>query len=335
MGFLEVIIDFLFGCEFIVEKISVIMPAYNVERYIGKSIQSVLSQTYADFELIIVNDGSSDGTFSVVKEYQSGDGRIRYIEQINQGVSVARNTGIEAATGRYISFLDADDLWKCDALEKLYKKMSSVPGCCFVYGRTEEVFTSDNKQIVGPEEIINGYLEDFIHQTNELRLCMHISALLIDRELLMTKNILFKPGIKIAEDTGFMIEVLSATAACGISDVISYYMRREDSVTMHSWQPDAWKGQIIVYDMIHPFVQSVRPQALFAFCCMRNYVAYRFILHCIRNDFFEEVHAGLQTWHDYLLDFARGNGKFLDRVKCSAILLAKKHDCLLRFIGML
>ena len=317
------------------EKISVIMPAYNVEKYIGKSIQSVLSQTYADFELIVVNDGSSDGTFSAVKEYQSCDGRIKYIEQINQGVSVARNTGIEAATGKYISFLDADDLWTCDTLEKMYEKMSSVPGCRFVYGRTEEMFSSDNKQLVGPKDIINGYLEDFIHTTNELRLRMHISAMLIDKELLKSYDIRFEPGIKISEDTGFIIEVLSVTTGYGINDVVSHYMRRENSATTHSWQPDDWKGQIIIYDIVQPFVQRVRPQALPAFYCMRNYVAYRFILHCIRDGFFDEVHAGLQNWHGYLSDFAKGNGKFLDRVKCSAILLAKKHDCLLRFIGIL
>lgn len=317
------------------DKISVIMPAYNVEEYIGRSIQSVLAQTYADFELIIINDGSGDNTASVIKEYQSRDTRIKYIEQSNQGVSVARNAGMMAATGRYISFLDADDLWVSDALEKMYSKMRSVQGCRFVYGRTEEIFPSGKRQIIGPADIVNGYLESFIHKTNELRLRVNIDSVLIDRELLLSNNILFESGIKISEDTGFFIELLAVTPAYGMNDIIAFYMRRENSATTHGWQPENWKGQIIIYEKVYSFVQKARPQIMPVFCRMRNYVAYRFILHCIRDGFFDDVHEGMANWADYLSEFAAGNGKFTDRLKCRAILFAKSHDWLLKIIGML
>lgn len=94
--------------------ISVIMPAYNVANYIEKSINSVLQQSYTDFELVIVNDGSTDNTREIILDCQAKDNRIRLVEQTNQGVSVARNTGIENAQGEYISFLDGDDLWHQD-----------------------------------------------------------------------------------------------------------------------------------------------------------------------------------------------------------------------------
>ena len=96
--------------------VSVIMPAYNSEKYIGKSIESVLAQDYENFELIIIDDGSQDGTKSIAEQYAKSDVRIKLLEQANQGVSVARNKGLDTATGEYVAFLDSDDLWDADNL---------------------------------------------------------------------------------------------------------------------------------------------------------------------------------------------------------------------------
>ena len=95
--------------------VSIVMPAYNCAHYIGETIQSVLVQTYEDWELLIVDDQSTDNTPKVVDEFATQDDRIRYIElEKNSGVAVARNRGIEEARGNYIAFLDSDDLWKKD-----------------------------------------------------------------------------------------------------------------------------------------------------------------------------------------------------------------------------
>ena len=139
------------------ELISVIMPAYNVEEYIEKSIDSVLQQTYTNWELIIINDGSMDNTKKIVENYLHIDMRIIYLEQENKGVSVARNKGIDSAKGKYIAFLDADDLWTKDALEKLYDLMKSDSDNKFVYGRTIEKFSSGKEQLIGPEGTVNGF----------------------------------------------------------------------------------------------------------------------------------------------------------------------------------
>ena len=96
--------------------VSVIMPAYNSEKYLGKSIESALAQAYEKFELIIVDDGSKDGTKSIVEQYAKNDIRIKLLEQANQGVSAARNKGLDTATGEYVAFLDSDDLWDADNL---------------------------------------------------------------------------------------------------------------------------------------------------------------------------------------------------------------------------
>ena len=96
--------------------VSIIMPAYNAEKTIVESIESVLRQTYKNWELIVVNDGSMDSTSAVV--WAINDERVRLIEQENGGVANARNNGINNATGEYIAFLDSDDLWVEDKLER-------------------------------------------------------------------------------------------------------------------------------------------------------------------------------------------------------------------------
>jgi len=90
-------------------KISIIIPIYNSEKYLSRCLETVINQTYSKLEIILVNDGSRDKSLDICKHYQSKDSRIIIIDKINEGVSVARNTGIEAATGKYIGFVDADD----------------------------------------------------------------------------------------------------------------------------------------------------------------------------------------------------------------------------------
>jgi len=97
-------------------KFSVIMPVYNDEKYVGKAIESVLQQTYRSFELIIVDDGSTDGTPDVLAEFE-GNPKVKIIRQENGGTAVARNTGLRYARGEYIAFLDSDDFYTPDRLE--------------------------------------------------------------------------------------------------------------------------------------------------------------------------------------------------------------------------
>lgn len=104
--------------------VSIIMPAYNAEKYISESIKSVLAQTYRNWELIVVDDCSNDGTINIIKQYQMLDNRIRVIYlKCNAGVANARNVGMELAQGRYIAFLDSDDLWLDIKLEEQIRFM--------------------------------------------------------------------------------------------------------------------------------------------------------------------------------------------------------------------
>ena len=101
-------------------KVSVIIPVYNVEKYLEECLQSVCNQTLKDIEIICINDGSKDKSGQILKDFAQKDKRIVLIEQKNQGVSIARNNGLKAATGKYISFIDSDDMVEPDFFEKLY-----------------------------------------------------------------------------------------------------------------------------------------------------------------------------------------------------------------------
>lgn len=109
--------------------VSVVIPTYNHERYIAEALDSVLAQTYKDYEVIVVDDGSIDNTREVVESFGAA---IRYIYQQNQRMSAARNTGIRSAHGEYIAFLDSDDIWLPEKLEKQMKVFSTYPNLALV-----------------------------------------------------------------------------------------------------------------------------------------------------------------------------------------------------------
>ncbi len=118
-------------------KASIVVPAYNVAATIGETLSSLLSQTFPDFELIVVDDGSSDGTVAVVRSFT--DSRIRLICQKNRGLAGAHNTGIAAARGDYIGFCDADDLWLPEKLERHIEHMEKNPDVGISFSGSEMI----------------------------------------------------------------------------------------------------------------------------------------------------------------------------------------------------
>lgn len=125
-------------------KVSVVIPAYNVERFIDAAIKSVLAQTFEDFELIVVNDGSSDSTLERVRQYK--DRRIRVVDQANRGLAGARNSGIREAKGSYIALLDADDLWRTEKLQRHVEHLNSRPGVGVSYSASQ--FMADDGELM-------------------------------------------------------------------------------------------------------------------------------------------------------------------------------------------
>lgn len=124
-----------------VPTISIVIPAYNVERYIGKCISSLINQTFTDYEIIAVNDGSTDSTLEILRHFESQYPCITVIDQKNSGISQARNAGLDLARGEYICFIDSDDFVAPTYLEELYnacKETGAEISCCYYYFRFVE-----------------------------------------------------------------------------------------------------------------------------------------------------------------------------------------------------
>ena len=116
--------------------ISIIVPVYNVEPFISECINSILIQSYKNFELILVNDGSTDNSPTICEQYASKDKRIKVINKANGGLSDARNWGLKFSSGEYVVFLDSDDYWNdCDALFSLYSLLNKYSEVDVVFFR--------------------------------------------------------------------------------------------------------------------------------------------------------------------------------------------------------
>ena len=131
------------------ELISVIVPVYNVEKILPYSLESIINQTYKDLEIIVVNDGSTDSSPEICKEYAKKDKRIKIINQKNKGLSGARNSGIDVANGKYISFIDSDDVISNEFFSYLYQliieTISVIAECAFVKISENDVYEKNYK----------------------------------------------------------------------------------------------------------------------------------------------------------------------------------------------
>ncbi len=184
---------------------SIIIPLYNKEKFIEKTIQSALNQTFLDFELIIVNDGSTDGSLELVKVFK--DRRIKIYTIPNGGVSKARNFGIQKANANLIALLDADDLWKSSHLEELYNLRNAHPNCgLYAMGYTKKF---DNANPINAHffkhENYNGIVPDFF-SASTVDCLAWTSAVMIPKEIF--KNIgYFNEGLKSGQDTEMWIRI--------------------------------------------------------------------------------------------------------------------------------
>jgi len=139
--------------------VSVIIPVYNCERYLAEAIESVLAQTYQPIEVIVINDGSTDDSEAVAKRFDSS---IRYYAHPNKGLGATRNRGVELAQGHFIAFLDADDLWVADKIERQMAYFDDDPDLDMAFGYVQQFYTPEReaelrKKITYAEEIMKGH----------------------------------------------------------------------------------------------------------------------------------------------------------------------------------
>lgn len=198
--------------------ISIIVPVYNSDIYLRECLESICSQTLQDIEIICINDGSTDDSLEILKEFQNIDARIIIINQKNKGVSAARNSGLEIATGQHIGFVDSDDTIASTYYEMLLKEAK--------YSNAEAVYSRFIKsdffrQELNKEQILNHLLPEFFKGDFYNSVCNKIFC----RKIIKTNNLKFPVGITHGEDAQFNIEFLLQAKKIILVDHMGYNYR--------------------------------------------------------------------------------------------------------------
>jgi glycosyltransferase involved in cell wall biosynthesis len=213
-------------------KFSIVIPVYNVAPYLKQCIDSILSQTYCCFETICVNDGSTDGSMSILEEYQRKYPQITIISQANKGLSAARNAGIQAAKGDYIFFLDSDDWIEPDTLKILAEKQSGEDMVCFNGRRYFEDGSTEEPDSGIEETQLTGW--EYYNKYALLPRKFHFVCTVLRlyrREYILKNNLFFEEGIYHEDNLFTPLACYYAQTVKLIPDCLYVYRIREGSIT--------------------------------------------------------------------------------------------------------
>ena len=193
------------------KKVSIIIPVYNSSKHIKECLNSVINQTYKNLEIIVVNDNSTDNTMDIVNSYK--DKRIKVINLVkNSGVSIARNKGVEISTGDYVCFLDSDDCWN---LEKIEKQVNFIKNKTFIYSDYEFYNNGKKHRVSVPKSLT--YKQALKNTT------IFTSTVMFNMKYL-SKEDLYMPNIRRGQDTATWWKILKKIdKAYGMNEVLSIY----------------------------------------------------------------------------------------------------------------
>ena len=228
------------------ELVSVIVPIYNTAKYLPKCLDSIISQTYQNLEIILIDDGSTDNSGKIADDYAKKDSRIKVIHQKNQGQSAARNTGLSKVTGLFVSFVDSDDQIKphfIDKLLSLYSDNISVAVCGhefhFIKNNTSKFLYQSELNPRSKGESIKAYILKLLALDGRMYSC---DNKLFRHSSIKKHHIMFDEKLNFAEDTKFVLEYLKYTKgeiAYAPSPLYVYNFGTETSTVKHSaanWQ---------------------------------------------------------------------------------------------------
>lgn len=205
--------------------VSIIVPMYNVEKYIGTTIESVISQTYKNWELLIIDDKSKDKSVEVVKEYIKKDSRIKLLcNAQNIGAAKTRNFGIKESVGEYIAFLDGDDLWNCDKLEKQIRFMEENN-----YLATYTGFKKIYIDSIEKKEYISKYKLSLTYEELLKTNWLSTFTVIYNQKILGKK---YFPDIKAGQDYGLWLILAKETGKLyGLKDILGTYRVHNNSLS--------------------------------------------------------------------------------------------------------
>lgn len=247
--------------------ISVIIPVYNAKEYLHKCLRSVVEQTLKDFEIILIDDGSTDGSLMIEKQYAQNDLRIKIIEQQNQGPAQARNRGIDAATGEYIAFIDADDWVHPNMLQEYQKAIDTSDAdlviCGFEYylhGMRKSVSQNIEPGVyTGFKAKAMAY--DMVAAYESQRLRPFSVVRMVKKEILWKKEIRFDEKLKRSEDYLFWVQVhFEVACVCAITDKILYIYNQVPSSISHSYQKGYEKDILYIERCLRSNLKEQNPE---------------------------------------------------------------------------
>lgn len=233
-------------------KISIIIPVYNAEKYINATLDSILNQTFKDIEVILVNDGSLDNSLSICKKYAEGDSRIIVLNKKNEGVSIARNTGIKSSSGEYILFIDADDWIEPDMCEILYNNITKYDGdICFCNhikefdNKSEKIAFNAKGHIIEKDSIKKEIIlqlieEEDINLKHSRESFRSPWGKLFKSSIIKNNKIIFNKDLVIGEDFIFDIEYLKYAKKAVMAEEFLYHYRISNESTLGRYKKEPW-----------------------------------------------------------------------------------------------
>lgn len=221
-------------------RFSVIIPVYNKAKTIVNALDSIYAQTIQDFEIVVVNDGSTDNIQEILSNYNRP---VKLISQENRGVSEARNHGIRESEGEYICFLDADDIWFPNHLEVITKMMNKYPEECFFATCHKCSYPNGsiidcNKSISYKEEQM--LVDDLIGFVNKYGGVVNTNSICVSRSLLFDENIFFEVGEKLGEDVDVWYRIALTHSVVISKEMTTLYRREFSTATKQTSNPNDW-----------------------------------------------------------------------------------------------
>ncbi|MBQ8822675.1 MAG: glycosyltransferase [Lachnospiraceae bacterium] len=233
-------------------KISVIVPVYNTEKYLEKCVESIINQTYENLEIILVDDGSTDGSGAIIDGFAQRDGRIIVVHKENGGAGSARNSGLDMATGSYIGFVDSDDWLECGMYQALVDAMEDelldMVICNYSIDLGEVHQTMKNRKCVSEDVFDTQQLLRYVFQRDDYKgVTAYVVNKIFRRELVINEGIRFDGKYLIGEDVLWFSKVsLKCKRIRYIDEMFYHYVQRGESM-VHSQELEKQTQRIEVY----------------------------------------------------------------------------------------
>lgn len=250
------------------DLITVIIPVYNVEKYLEQCVESIVNQTYKNLEIILINDGSTDSSGKLCDILVKRDIRIKVIHKKNEGLGLARNTGLEYVNGKYVTFIDSDDYADSDLIEKLYVsiKENNADTCIGGFKRVnndgEIIYEERYKSVVYEnEEIMNGLLSRMLGSSPEKSDAIRMSVwnVLYSTEIIKNNSLKFPSEREyISEDIIFDIEYYRKSQRCCLIDSCSYNYRVNNISLTKSYKKDRFEKSKFLYNEVVNRIEKYR-----------------------------------------------------------------------------